>query len=45
MMINDLILKRFTVGSFPVNGYLVADPVTRIWNISHGQTTFVRATL
>jgi len=30
MMINGLILKRFTVGSFPVNGYLVADPVTRV---------------
>ena len=29
-MINGLILKRFTVGSFSVNGYLVADPVTRV---------------
>ncbi|MCF6156702.1 MAG: MBL fold metallo-hydrolase [Candidatus Brocadia sp.] len=30
MMIHDLILKRFTVGSFPINGYLVADPMTRV---------------
>lgn len=29
-MINDLILRRFTIGSFPINGYLVADPVTRV---------------
>ncbi len=29
-MIDNLILKRFTVGSFPINGYLVADPITRI---------------
>lgn len=29
-MVNDLILRRFTVGSFPINGYLVADPDTRI---------------
>lgn len=29
-MINNLILRRFTVGSFPANGYLVADPMTMI---------------
>ena len=29
-MVNDLILRRFTVGSFPINGYLAADPHTRI---------------
>ncbi len=30
MMIPNLILRRFTVGSFRINGYLVADPETRI---------------
>lgn len=29
-MIPHLILRRFTVGSYPINGYLVADPETRI---------------
>jgi len=29
MMMNHLILKRFTVGSYPINGYLVADPETK----------------
>lgn len=29
-MTNDLILRRFTIGSYPINGYLVADPGTRI---------------
>jgi len=29
-MMTNLILRRFTVGSFGINGYLVADPETRI---------------
>jgi len=29
-MVNNLILRRFTVGSFGINGYLAADPETRI---------------
>ncbi|GJQ60695.1 MAG: MBL fold metallo-hydrolase [Candidatus Scalindua sp. AMX11] len=29
-MIPNLILRRFTVGSYGINGYLVADPETRI---------------
>ena len=29
-MMNGLILRRFTVGSYPINSYLVADPMTRI---------------
>ncbi len=30
MMITNLIFKRFTVGNFGINGFLVADPKTRI---------------
>lgn len=30
MMIENLIFRRFTVGSFPINGYLVADPVNKV---------------
>ncbi len=30
MMITKLIFRRFTVGSFGINGFLVADPETRI---------------
>ncbi len=29
-MMNNLIFRRFTVGGFGINGYLVADPETRI---------------
>jgi hydroxyacylglutathione hydrolase len=29
-MMTNLIFRRFTVGSFQINGYLVADPETRI---------------
>ncbi len=29
-MICNLIFRRFTVGSYPINGYLVADPETRV---------------
>ena len=29
-MIPNTIFRRFTVGSYPINGYLVADPQTRI---------------
>ena len=30
MMMTNLILRRFTVGSYGINGYLVEDPETRI---------------
>lgn len=30
MMMTDLIFKRFTVGGYGINGFLVADPETRI---------------
>ncbi|MCF6147892.1 MAG: MBL fold metallo-hydrolase [Candidatus Kuenenia sp.] len=30
MMIDNLIFRRFTVGGYPINGYLAADPPTRI---------------
>ena len=30
MMIPNTIFRRFTVGSYPINGYLIADPQTRI---------------
>ena len=29
-MITDFIFRRFTVGSYGINGFLVADPETRI---------------
>ncbi|MDR4507189.1 MAG: MBL fold metallo-hydrolase [Candidatus Brocadiaceae bacterium] len=29
-MITNLIFRRFTVGGYPINGYLVADPETQI---------------
>ncbi|MBN1764986.1 MAG: MBL fold metallo-hydrolase [Sedimentisphaerales bacterium] len=29
-MIDNMFLKRFTVGSYPINGYLLADPETHI---------------